>query len=59
MALFGKDKETKEEKQLRLQQEMLEKHHLTELPADLSDDVAAIVKDLTGMEAVELGVVAK
>ena len=29
MALFGKDKETKEEKQLRLQQEMLEKHHLT------------------------------
>ena len=59
MALFGKDKETKEEKQLRLQQEMLEKHHLTELPADLSDDVAAIVKDLTGMETIEAGVMIK
>ena len=38
---------------------MLEKHHLTELPADLSDDVAAIVKDLTGMETIEAGVMLK
>ncbi len=55
MALFG-NKETKEEKQLRLQQEMLEKYHLTDLPEDLSADVASIVKDLTGMETIEASV---
>ena len=59
MALFGKGKETKEEKQIRLQQEMLEKHHLTELPEDLSEDVAAIVKDLSGMDVIEAGVMIK
>ena len=59
MALFGKDKETKEEKQLRLQQEMLEKYHLTDLPEDLTADVSGIVKDLAGMETIEAGVMLK
>ena len=52
MALFG-NKETKEEKQQRLQQEMLEKNHLTDISPELSGDVAEIVKGLTGMEVVE------
>jgi hypothetical protein len=46
MALFG-NKETKEEKQARLEQEMLEANHLTEISADLSEDVASIIKDIT------------
>ena len=46
MALFG-NKETKEEKQARLEQEMLEANHLTEISADLSEDVALIIKDIT------------
>lgn len=46
MALFG-NKETKEEKQARLEREMLEANHLTEISADLSEDVASIIKDIT------------
>jgi len=59
MALFGKDKETKEEKQLRLQQEMLEKYHLTDLPEDLTADLSGIVKDLAGLETIEAAVMIK
>lgn len=46
MALFG-NKETKEEKQARLEREMLEANHLTEISADPSEDVASIIKDIT------------
>lgn len=58
MGLFG-NKETKEEKQARLQQEMMEAHHLTEISDDLSEDVVSIIKDLSGMELIEAQTILK
>lgn len=56
MALFGGNKETKEEKQARKTQELLEKYHLTELsdPADL-ESVKQISMSLMGNSLIEFG----
>lgn len=55
MALFGK-KESKEEKQARKQQELLEKYNLDELtdPKDI-ESVKKIVEELAGCALVEAG----
>ena len=58
MALFGGNKETKEEKELRRQQEFLAKYKLNELsnPADV-ESVREIVLNMAGFGLMEAGMV--
>lgn len=58
MALFGGNKETKEEKTARKQQELLEKYRLGDLtdPADI-ESVRSIVAELAGTGGIEFSTI--
>lgn len=55
MALFG-EKETKEEKQLRKEQELLAKYGLENLNAKDLESVKKIVNDLSGLGLMKAGI---
>ncbi|WP_105303073.1 hypothetical protein [Anaerolactibacter massiliensis] len=53
--MFGKEKETKEEKQARKMQELMERYGLGDVSPEYSDAVQKIANELAGTKLMETG----